>query len=66
MRIKTNKILISGLLGFSLMASNLHAEDTNVATVNGQAISKETLNTVVEMVKRSTQGGETIDNKTIL
>lgn len=66
MRIKTHNILISGLLGFSLIASNLHAEDVNVAIVNGKPITKEALNTVVEMVKRSTQGEETIDQKAIL
>lgn len=65
MRLKTNKILITGLLGLGLLASNLHAAETVVATVNGQNITKETLDTVMEMVRRSTQG-DAVDAKTVL
>jgi peptidyl-prolyl cis-trans isomerase C len=61
---KANKIIATGLIGLGLMASFAYAEDTAVATVNGQAITKETLDAVVEMVGRS--GQATVDKKGIV
>jgi peptidyl-prolyl cis-trans isomerase C len=66
MRLTTNKILATGLFGLSLLASNLYAADAAVvATVNGQNITKETLDTVVKMAQGSPQGDK-VDTKTIL
>ncbi|MBU0653891.1 MAG: peptidylprolyl isomerase [Gammaproteobacteria bacterium] len=66
MYLKVNKIIASGLVGLSLMATGLYADDAKVvATVNGTDITQETLDSVVDMVRRSTQG-EQVDNKAIL
>lgn len=66
MYFKANKIIASGLVGLSLMATGLYADEAKVvATVNGTEITKETLDSVADMVRRSTQG-DTTDNKAIL
>lgn len=69
MHFKTNKIIATGLIGLSLMATSLYADDTKeskaVATVNGVDISQGTLDSVVDVVRRSTQG-EQVDSKGIL
>lgn len=63
---KANKIIATGLVGLSLLAGSLYAEDAKVvATVNGTNIDKATLDSVKEMVRRSTQGDQ-IDSKGIL
>lgn len=66
MRFTTNKIIATGLVGLSLMATTLHADDKKVvATVNGVEITQDTLDTVSGMVSRSTQGNK-VDNKALL
>ncbi|HRJ52196.1 MAG TPA: peptidylprolyl isomerase [Candidatus Thiothrix moscowensis] len=63
---KANKIIATGLVGLSLLAGSLYAEDAKVvATVNGTNIDKATLDSVKEMVRRSTQGDQ-VDSKGIL
>ncbi|MEB4590903.1 peptidylprolyl isomerase [Candidatus Thiothrix sp. Deng01] len=66
MRFTTNKIIATGLVGLSLMATTLHADDKKVvATVNGVEITQDTLDAVSGMVSRSTQGNK-VDNKALL
>ena len=91
MRLTTNNMIATGLIGLSIALSSLYAsaeekaatdkaaaapanttttttttEDKKVvATVNGQAITQDTLDSVVTMVRRSSQG-EDIDTKGIL
>jgi peptidyl-prolyl cis-trans isomerase C len=63
---KANKIIATGLVGLSLLAGSLYAEDAKVvATVNGTNIDQATLDSVKEMVRRSTQGDQ-VDSKGIL
>lgn len=63
MRLSNKKMIATGLLGLSLMISNVYAEDSKpaapsatVATVNGEAITQETLDTVLMMVRSAGQG----------
>ena len=92
MRLTTNNMIATGLIGLTLAVSSLYAtaedkpaadkaapaaatsttttttttEDKKVvATVNGQAITQDTLDSVVSMVRRSGQG-EDLDTKGIL
>ncbi|MDD5392051.1 MAG: peptidylprolyl isomerase [Thiothrix sp.] len=87
MRLITNKMLVTGLLGLSLVAAaNLYAEtapaatppagaaapaadakgaDAVVATVNGQNITKSTLDTVIGMVRGSSPDAK-VDTKAVL
>lgn len=65
MRFNTNNIIATGLVGLTLMATSLHAEDkTVVATVNGTEITQQTLNSVVGMVGGAQ--GATVDKKSVL
>lgn len=66
MRFTTNKIIATGLVGLTLIATTLYADDKKVvATVNGVEITQETLDAVSGMVSRSTQG-EKVDSKALL
>ena len=89
MRLKSNKIIATGLmtlgLSFSILAANaLHAEDakpaetapaaadakpagekTAVAMVNGQPITKETLDSLTGMIKATSPDGK-VDTKSLL
>ena len=67
MRFKTNNIIATGLVGLTLMATSLYAADDNttvVATVNGTAITQDTLNQVMGMV--GGMPGAQVDKKSVL
>ncbi|WGZ95976.1 MAG: peptidylprolyl isomerase [Candidatus Thiothrix putei] len=65
MRFNTNKMIATGLVGLTLMATNLYADDQKVvATVNGTDITQETLDTVVGMV--GGMPGAQVDTKAII
>ncbi|WP_028487819.1 peptidylprolyl isomerase [Thiothrix lacustris] len=67
MRFKTNNIIATGLVGLTLIATSLYAADENkvtVATVNGTAITQDTLNNVMGMV--GGMPGAQVDKKSIL
>ncbi|SEA10571.1 peptidyl-prolyl cis-trans isomerase C [Thiothrix caldifontis] len=65
MRFNTNKMIATGLVGLTLMATNLYADDKKVvATVNGTDITQETLDTVVGMV--GGMPGAQVDTKAII
>lgn len=66
MRFTTNKIIATGLVGLTLMATGLYADDKKaVATVNGVDITQETFDSVANMVKMSTPDGK-VDSKGLL
>ncbi|OQX02006.1 MAG: peptidylprolyl isomerase [Thiothrix lacustris] len=65
MRFNTNNIIATGLVGLTLMATSLYAEDkVVVATVNGTEITQETLNSVMGMV--GGMPGAQVDKKSVL
>ncbi|WMP18128.1 peptidylprolyl isomerase [Thiothrix lacustris] len=67
MRFKTNNIIATGLVGLTLIATSLYAADENkvtVATVNGTAITQDTLNNVMGMV--GGMPGAQVDKKSVL
>lgn len=65
MRFNTNNIIATGLVGLTLMATSLYAEDkVVVATVNGTEITQETLNNVMGMV--GGMPGAQVDKKSVL
>jgi len=75
MRFRANKIIATGLMGLSLIAAaNLYAADDKkaddkkvVATVNGTAITQDTLDSVLEMVRHNSPTGDaSVDRKSIL
>ncbi len=64
MRFTSKKIIATGLVGLTLMATGLYADDkTVVANVNGTEITQKTLDTVVGMV--GSQGAQ-VDSKSVL
>lgn len=67
MRFKTNNIIATGLVGLTLIATSLYADDNKVtvATVNGTAITQDTLNTVMGMVG-GMPGAQQVDKKSVL
>lgn len=70
MRIKTNTLIASSLIGLSLTFPVMAEEkqdsaDELVAIVNGIDLKRETLDAVVEMAKRSRPGTE-VDEKALL
>lgn len=70
MRIKTNTLIASSLIGLSLAFPVMAEEkqdsaDELVAIVNGIDLKRETLDAVVEMAKRSRPGTE-VDEKALL
>jgi peptidyl-prolyl cis-trans isomerase C len=65
MRFNTNKIIATGLVGLTLMATSLYAADkVVVATVNGTEITQDTLNNVMGMV--GGMPGAQVDKKSVL
>jgi len=65
MRFNKTTMIATGLVGLTLLATNLYAEDTTVvATVNGTDITQETLDTVVKMV--GGMPGAQVDTKSVL
>lgn len=65
MRFNNTKMIATGLVGLTLMATSLYADDKKVvATVNGTDITQETLNTVMGMV--GGMPGAQVDTKSIL
>lgn len=69
MRFTTNKIIATGLIGLTLTAGSVFAEEEAtakvVATVNGVEITQETLDAVTGVVSRSTQG-QNVNARSIL
>ncbi|MEZ5536134.1 MAG: peptidylprolyl isomerase [Thiolinea sp.] len=70
MRIKTNTLIASSLIGLSLAFPVIAEEkepaaDELVAIVNGTDLKRETLDAVIEMAKRSRPGTE-VDEKALL
>lgn len=70
MRIKTNTLIAGSLIGLSLAfpvfaEEKAAAADELVAIVNGTDLTRETLDAVVEMAKRSRPGTE-VDEKALL
>lgn len=65
MRFNKTTMIATGLVGLTLMATSLYADDKKVvATVNGTDITQETLNTVMGMV--GGMPGAQVDPKSIL
>lgn len=86
MRLKTKTVLATGLVGLTLIATTIYAEDAKVAapapaaatkdaaptdtskvvaTVNGQPITQQTLDMVVDMVGRSVPDGKVEPRKVL-
>lgn len=66
MRFNKTTMIATGLVGLTLMATSLYADDKKVvATVNGTDITQETLDTVVKMVAGGMPGAQ-VDTKSIL
>jgi peptidyl-prolyl cis-trans isomerase C len=66
MRFSNKNLIATGLIGLSLVATGLYADDKKaVATVNGVDITQETFDSVANMVKMSTPDGK-VDNKGLL
>ncbi|OQX13058.1 MAG: peptidylprolyl isomerase [Thiothrix lacustris] len=65
MRFNKIRMIATGLVGLTLMATSLYADDKKVvATVNGTDITQETLDTVIKMV--GGVPGAQVDAKSIL